>query len=314
MKALYSIYQPLKDRVQAILPTKQQRLPVFDSDYDYTQSPFDWLHKFVFVIEKFLKANVPIQKYEIVYSSKYSTNHIHEKSLKNLKRLEELLKKGVKSVNNPSYGFAPPSSKDYYKHDNFNVDFSNQFYGIKHFHLCSDDRTRDEILYYVTHENAIYFLSIGGHNDLYSQKNIEITVREFPNIAKKIGIEKLPDMPVNEPFEYSVAQMKSHWEKGLNSSFIIDGEYYTSGYIQTISKLNSDIIYLSNNVIYQFRNGVENFISTLGSEYKIVPLRYEDNSLVKDDIILVGDEISKRAVEVKVSYLKRLGVVDHFIN
>lgn len=313
MKALYSIYKPLKDRVEAILQRKQQNFSVFNSDYDYTLSPFYWLHKFIFVIEKYLKANVPIKKYEIIYSSIYSTNHLHEKSLKNLKRLEQLLRKGEKSVNNPSFGFVPPSSKDYYIDGNYHVDFSNQFYGIKHFHLCQEKGKRNVLLFYVIDETKIYFLSIGIHDDLYSQKNIEIIVREFPDIAIKLGIAKLHDMPVNEPFEYSVAQLKRHWTKGLNSSFIIDGEFYTSIHLQTTSKLNTEILNLSNNVIYQYRHALENFIATLGAEHNIVSLKYEDNSLVKEGVILVGDEISKIAVEVKISYFERLEMLDKLI-
>lgn len=313
MKSIYSIYKSLKDRVEKILPINQQKSPIFSEDYDFTISPYAWLHNFVFVIEKYLNSKVSHRKYEIIYSSKYSTQHLDEKSLKNLYQLETLLKKGDVSVNNPSYGFLPSSSKSYFKDCDFNVDFTNQFYGIKHFHLCSDDRSRDELLYFVIYEGEIYFLTIGGHNKLYNQENIEILVREFPQIASKVGIHKMPDMPIGEPFQYSVDQLKKQWVRGSNSSFIIDGDYYISIHLQTTSHLNTQIKQISDNIFFQFEKQLNSFKTKLGEDNKIISLSYEDNSLVKNGVVLIGDEISKNAEEINIPYLQKLEEVDDFL-
>ena len=303
----------MKERVENILPNKQRKSSIFDDDYDCSISPFTWLHEFVFVIEKYLNSKIPQAKYKIIYSSVYSAKNLHKNSLKNLERLERLLKKGDISVNSPSFGFLPPSSKKYFISENLNVDFANQFYGINHFHLCNDDRNRDKLLYYVISDDKIYFLTLGGHNELYSQGNIEIIVREFPHIAAKLGIMKMPDMPVDSSFEYSVEQLKKQWTSGGNSSFIIDGAYYTTIHPQTTSQLNTDIIYISNNIMYQFETGLKKFKSELNEVNRILPLCYEDNSLVKNGNILIGDEICKNAKEIKIQYLEKLEEVDEFL-
>lgn len=303
----------MKDRVEKILPTNQQTSSVYSKDYDYSISPFKWLHEFIFVIEKYLNSKVPQTKYKIVYSSLYSTENLHKNSLTNLKQLEKLLQDGDVSVNLPSLGFLPPSSKNYFNSGNFNVDFTNQFYGIKHFHLCSDDRKRDELLYYVLEGDCIYFLSIDGHSKLYDQENIEILVREFPDIAIKKGIMKMPDMPVGDSFKYSIEQLKIHWTSGLNSAFIIDDAYYTSIHPQTTSRLNTDIINLSNNIVYQFEHALNEFKTKLGEENVIVPLCFEDDNLMKNGSVLIGDEISKNALEVRIPYLEKLEKVDEFL-
>jgi hypothetical protein len=312
MEALYGIYKSMKDRVEQILPSSQRTNLVFNKEYNYSDSPFTWLHEFIFVIEKYLNSKIPQTKYRIVYSAQYSAENLHENSIKKLQQLEKLLQNGDVTVNLPSLGFLPPSSKSYFKSGNFNVDFTNQFYGIKHFHLCSDDRNRDELLYYVINESKIYFLSIGGHSKLYDQENIEIIVREFPDIAAKLGIVKMPDMPVDSSFEYSVQQLKEQWTSGGNSSFLIDEAYYTTVHPQTTSRLNTEIINVTKNIIYQYETALNSLKSKLVEEYRIVPLRFEDNSLMRNGVILIGDETSKMAVEVRITYLEKLEVVDQF--
>lgn len=270
MEALYGIYKSMKDRVEKILPTNQQTSSVYGKDYDYSISPFKWLHEFIFVIEKYLNSKVPQAKYRIIYSSVYSAKNVHENSLKNIQRLEKLLQTGDISVNLSSFGFLPPSSKSYFNSGNFNVDFTNQFYGIKHFHLCSDDRKRDELLYYVLDGDCIYFLSIGGHSKLYDQENVEILVREFPEIASKVGVTKMPDMPIGDSFKYSIEQLKKHWTSGLNSAFILDDAYYPTIHPQTNSQLNTEIINITNNIVYQFEIALNEFKTKLGEENTIV--------------------------------------------
>lgn len=303
----------MKDRVERILPANQQTSSVYSQDYDCSISPFTWLHEFIFVIEKYLNSKVPQANYTIIYSSVYSTENLHENSLRNLQQLETLLKTGNSSVNKQSYGFLPPSSKEYLKAGNYNVDFTNQFYGIKHFHLCSDDRKRDQLLYYVLDGDCIYFLSIDGHSKLYDQENVEILVREFPEIASKVGIKKMPDMPVGDSFRLSTEELKKHWISGLNSSFIIDGPYYITAHPQTTSRLNTDIINLSNNIMYQFEHALNEFKTKLGEEKSIISLCFEDDNLMKNGIVLIGDEISKNAVEVRIPYLEKLEEVDAFL-
>ena len=310
MEALYGIYKSMKERVEKILPTNQNTISVCRQDYNYSNSPFEWLYKFIFVIEKYMNSKVPHAKYKIVYSSFYSTENLHENSLKNLQKLKKLLQTGDASVNQSSSGFLPPSSTRYFNSGNFNVDFTNQFYRIKHFHLCSDDRKRDELLYYVIDGDHIYFLSIGKHRELYNQGNIEILVREFPNTATKMGIYKMPDMPIGEPFTYSADQLKRQWTSGNNSSFIIDGSYYTTLRLQTRSGLSIDTFFISNNIIYQFDTALNEFKAELGKEYRIVPLCFEDNSIMKNGVIMIRDEISKTAIGVRIPYLEKLEVVD----
>ena len=303
----------MKVRVENILPKNQQTSSVYGEDYDYTQSPFGWLHEFIFVIEKYLNSKIPQLKYKVIYSSVYSTVGLHQNSLKKLQQLESLLQQGDISINLSSLGFLPPSSKKYFNSGNFNVDFTNQFYGIKHFHLCSDDRSRDELLYYVLDGNHIYFLSIGGHSKLYDQRNIEILVHDFPNTASKNGVMIMPDMPIGEVYTYSVDHLKRQWINGCNSSFVIDGSYYTTIHPQTTSRLNTEIINISNNIIYQYQTALNDFKTRLGKEYRIVPLCFEDNSIMKNEVILIGDEISKTAIEVRIPYLEKLQKVDEFL-
>src|SRR5690606_33964946 len=135
----------------------------------------------------------------------------------------------------------------------------------------------------------------------------------FPDIAIKKGIMKMPDMPVGDSFKYSIEQLKIHWTSGLNSAFIIYDAYYTSIHPQTTSRLNTDIINLSNNIVYQFEHALNEFKTKLGEENVIVPLCFEDDNLMKNGSVLIGDEISKNALEVRIPYLEKLEKVDEFL-
>lgn len=315
------IFELLKERAIQILPKEEIKYLPEVSELDNSIVPFFDL---IFVLERFIKSKILPLKFEIVYSSSFDKSELPDKAVNNLRKLERMLLTGDIKVNDFSQGFLPKSAKsylsDYYglnKKRRYVVDFTSQFFGIKHFHLDSHNTKENILLYYVIMDRKIYFLKIGKHQDLYTQVLVENLINEFPEIINQLGVYVMPDMPVGEKFEYSIDKVKTDWISGSNVSFHINNQYYTSVNLQTFSRLNTEIVNITNNIIYQFKENLRQFYlnnNELNNNSKIVPLRYEDGEFFKNGNILIGDKISKIATEIRIDYLERLKFVDVMLN
>lgn len=310
------IFELLKERVIQILPKEEIKFLPLVSDLDSSIVPF---YDLIFVLERFLKSRVLPMKYEIVYSSNFNDSMLPDEAISNLRKLEDMLLKGEPTVNDFSLGFLPESAKSYLlchygsaQKRRYLVDFTFQFFGIKHFHLDSYNKKEDILLYYVTVNQKMYFLKIGKHKDLYTQSLVENLIYEFPEIISYLGIYPMSDMPVGEKYEYSIAEMKNTWISGGNVSFHINNRYYTSVNLQTFSRLNTEVIDVTRNIIYQFEKSLRQFNLQLNENniIEIVPLKYEDGEFFKDGNILIGDKASKTAIEIRIDYLERLRYID----
>jgi hypothetical protein len=323
MKIAYLIFELFKERVVKILPQKEVKFLPNYTDLDKSYLPFCDL---IFIIEKFINSRIFPLKYEIIYSSKYNESKLPDKANVNLQRLKSKLISGDASINNNSFGFLPKSTKNYLKKhygnfdDRYNVDFNNQFFGIKHFHLDSFNRKENILLFYVKLDNKIYFLKIGGHEDLYRKDLVENLICEFPDIINQLGIYKYPDMLINEEYNYSIDEIKRTWKMGGNVSYCISNKYYTSCNLQTLSRINAYNINIVQNIYYQIENNLNQFISQLKlqstldtDEMEFEPLLYEDNQLFHGCNILIGEKKTKIAVEFQIGYLKKLKLVDQLI-
>ncbi len=314
------IFELLKERVIQILPEKEIKyLPVV-SDLESSIVPF---YDLIFILERFLKSKILPVKYKIIYSSSFSDSMLPNKAAINLRILKEMLLTGDATVNNFSSGFLPKSAEcyllDYFgstQKRRYIVDFSSQFFGIKHFHLDSYNKKEDILLYYVTVNQKMYFLKIGTHKDFYTQALVENLIYEFPEIINHLGVYSMPDMPVGEKYEYSIAGMKKTWISGGNVSFHINNQYYTSVNPQTFSRLNTEVINITRNIIYQLEKSFRQFNlqlnenNELNNAIEIVPLKYDDGEFFKEDKILIGDKISKTATEIRIDYFERLRYID----
>ena len=126
----------------------------------------------------------------------------------------------------------------------------------------------------------------------------------------------MPDMPVGKKYEYSNDEMKHIWTSGGNVSFYINNQYYTSANPQTFSRLNTEVIDIARNIIYQFEESLRQFKLKLNNgrelndAIEIVPLRYDDGEFFKGGNILIGDKISKIAVEIPIDFLNKLRYID----
>lgn len=314
------IFELLKERVIQIIPNREIKYLAEVSDLDSSIVPF---YDLVFVIERFLKSKILPIKYEIIYSTNYSDSMLPVKAAINLGKLKEILLKGETTINDFSTGFLPKSAKsyllDYYgstKNRRYVVDFTSQFFGIKHFHLDTYDTNDDILLYYVIIRNKIYFLKIGKHQDLYTQVLVENLINEFPEIINQLGIYAMADMPVGKKYEYSNYEIKNTWCLGGNVSFQINNKYYTSVNSQTFSRLNIEVMCIGNDLIWQLEEKLKLFYlnnNELNETSEIVPLRYDDGEFIKGSNILIGDKISKIATEIRIDYLEKLNFIDQIL-
>lgn len=288
------------------------------SDIDKSWQP---LGDLVFVIERFKMSKIIPYKYNIVYSSKYGELSLEDNTIKSLNKLKLLLTNGDGEINNSSLGFLPKSSKQYFTDyygtsKRYNVDFANQFLGIKHFHLDKDNRNKEVLLYYLTVKNKIYFLKIGDHKDLYQQTIIETIVNEFPELLNDLSIAAMPDMPIGKDYKYSVNEVKEIWGKGGNVSFLINNSYYTSCVPQTFSKLNTQTIFIVQNIYFQIDLQLRRFLHYLNEKYPEKNNDFDIESLTfncEENILVIGDKITKEAVEIRIDYLANLKFIDDIL-
>lgn len=313
------IFELLDQRVKAILSEKEKNYLPDILDCEKSWQP---LCDLVFVIERFINSRVFPRQYEIVYSSAFDDSNLSHEVRGNLVDLKDLLQKGSDDINNRQSGFLPKSSKQYFntKYGNttkkrYIVDFTNQFFGIRHFHLDSHDKKEDVLLYYALHGGKIYFLKIGGHDDLYKQDIVESLIHEFPELLNHLEIGYMPDMPVGNDYKYTIDEMRCAWVSGGNVSFKFNNLYYTSTSPQTLSRLNARIIEIVRNIYREIELQIKQFISYLEEKYpnitesEIEPIDY----YVETNAIIVVDEITKEGFEMKIPYLNILNYIDVLI-
>jgi len=307
-----------------IVPPKEVKFLPKSTDLDKSYIPFCDL---IFIIERFIDSKILPKKYEIIYSTKFADSVLPDKAQNNLKQLKSKLTSGDVSINKLSAGFLPKSTKNYLldyfgttDNKRYIVDFTNQFFGIKHFHLDSYNRNDDILLFYVALIDKIIFLKIGNHNDLYKQDLVENLILEFPEVIGQLGIAAYPDMPIGEKYKYSTDEIKNTWISGGNVSFLVNKQYFTSCNPQTLSRLNTNVVSIVQNVYYQIEENLKQFISQLNiapnfviNELEIEPLLYEDNQLFHGCNILIGEKNTKIATEIRIDYLCKLDFLDMMI-
>ena len=314
------IFELLNERVIQILPKGEIKYLPKVSDLDSSIVPF---YDLIFVLERFLKSKILPIKFEIIYSSNFDSSKLPNKVIGNLRKLEKMLSTGDIKVNDSSLGFLPKSAKKYLSNPygstnkrRYIVDFTSQFFGIKHFHLDSYSTGKNILLYYVIVNQKMFFLKIGTHKDFYTKTLVENLIYEFPEIINDLGIYAMSDMPVGKKYEYSNDEIKDIWTSGGNVSFYINNQYYTSANPQTFSRLNTEVIDIARNIIYQFEESLRQFKlklnngRELNNAIEIVPLRYDDGEFFKGGNILIGDKISKIAVEIPIDFLNKLRYID----
>jgi hypothetical protein len=307
------IFNQLAERVEKILPVKElNRMPDISGIDDSHRA----LSDLVFVTERYLNTKVLPINWEIIKSSQLNFDQLSKESIENYNNLISLLEKGDLNLNSNTLGFIPKSSRRYF--DTFEgdsekrrylVDFTNQFFGIKHFHLDSHNTREDNLLYYVTVKSQIYFLSIGGHSDLYTDRNLKILIKEFDFLLPALGIGYMPDMPMGKNPNYSVDDIKNMWISGSNVTFIVNEKYYTSNKLQTPSRLNTEIIQIVQNIYCEVETGLQKFIEQ--SLYKdfIVSSEQDYNDLYNGTIKLTLPG-STNNFELVVNYLALLPLID----
>ena len=319
MKLEHFIFDLLYQRAALIVPPKEVKNLPKVSDLDKSWIP---LSDLIFVIERFLSTRLHQQQFEIVLSKDYSEIDLSDKSISNLKRLKKLILTGGNGINKPSSNFLPPSSKSYLKVDantlsssRYNVDFVNDFFGIRHFHLA--EHRDDVLLFYSVIGDKIYFLKIGKHADIYEQATIETLVNEFPELINHLGIFAMPDITVNNNHKYMPGEVARIWQAGGNVSFIINDRYYTSCYGQTFSKLNIRVIGITQKILFQVDFYLKNFDTYLKNSYPELRTDFEVEPLIYDyeaNIIEIGSKLTMEAMEIKIDYLSQLKKIDALLN
>ncbi len=299
-----------------ILPQNQHQ---YLADKNAIGSSLSPLYDRIFVCEKFAHLNILPVKRNIVYSSKFYCGNLKPEHIKRVETLEVFLATGNPAINLDNQAYLPPSTNTYFLgNSKYNVDFSAEFWGVKHFHV-SKTRKDDILLFYAVHGNSIYFLSLGSHADLYSKKFIEIVISEFPQLMTPLGFGAMPDMPIGGIPNESTEHIKKQWTKGSNVSFVIDGKFYIAANGQTTARLNSDIIYKASNILYQIDNQMQNFDNFLATKHPNIPFEYKINELesrllIKAGQLCVSEERTKEQCLLNIKYLDRINEIESIVN
>jgi len=319
MKLENFIFEQLYQRAALIVPPKEIKNLPKASDLDKSWIP---LSDLIFVIERFLNTRLQNKNFEIILAKSYTEIGLNAKSISNLNRLKKALVNNVNIINNPSSNFLPPSSKSYLQVDSnvitrnrYNVDFINDFFGIRHFHLA--EHKDDTLLFYSIFNDKIYFLKIGQHIDIYEQATVEILVNEFPELSNHLGIVAMPDMPVNNNHKYLPREVADIWRAGGNVSYIINDKYYTSCYGQTFSKLNTRVVGITQKILFQIGFYVKHFNNYLKDNYPEINVGFDIEPLIYDseaNIIEIGSTLTKDSVEIKIDYLHKLKLLDTLLS
>ena len=225
MKVLGYIEEVFLDLDKLILPKKQHKyLPPSVS----AANSLIPIQDHIFVAEKFLSTRVQPLNYKLHTSSAFRGLPEHDPNKARITKLLHWIETGESRINNPSEGFLPRSCNRFFAAEYANrtrrryiADPSAEFFGIRHFHL--GNQVDDALLFYAIAGSDCVLLSIGSHLSLYQKANVEIVIREFPQMAPALGIAHLPIHPGRET---SPDEVKRLWQNGANVGFIIDGKYY----------------------------------------------------------------------------------------
>jgi len=311
----YLFYQ-INGTAQLILPSQQAKnLPKLEDFERHLAALYDP----VFVCEKYLAARIlPIQ-WEIIQSSQFNEKDTSFKE--NLTRLKVLLTKGNNIINSNDTGYLPKSRQKYLRAEygknerRYVNDSSQAFFGIKHLHLDTTKNV-DELLFYVTHKNKFYFLFIGKHNDIYTDRGVRIIIEEFNYLIPDVGFTSLSDMPAPKSLPYTQQWVTDQWLKGSNVSFVIDGQYYTGTNGQTTGRLPTSIIYQTANIFYQmelqlkaFNATIKDMVPGFNGTVNYVVDEQKSKTALKDGIVYVIETHNKIELAMKVNYLKRVGYI-----
>ena len=315
MNIIEYIFNILSERVKQILPNRELKfMPKVEGIYKSHKTLCD----LIYVIERYINTKVLPYEYEIIKSTEFDTSLHSKKSKQKLDKLQKMLTKGDIKVNSPSFGFIPKTSKNYfetYEEDKtkwrYQVDFSNQFFGIKHFHLDSHDKSEDKLLFYTILNQKIYFLSIGGHSDIYTDRNLRILVNEFEHILPHLGIQPMDNNIVNTEPKFSEQEIQKMWTSGLSISFVINGQYYTCRNYMTSSRIDTETITIVQGIYYQVQQGIKNRNSKNTTNNEVVVCSKQDSDKLASGIICMKESQTK--FEISVEYLKRLRLVDYLL-
>jgi hypothetical protein len=314
MNVVEYIFNLLSSRVKKIIPNNEIKyMPKVEGIYKSHRTLCD----LVYVLERFVNTKVLPYEWEIIKSSKFDTSLLSEKSKQNLDRLQKMLIIGDVKVNSPSYGFLPKTSKKYYETNEddkskrrYQVDFSNQVFGIKHFHLDSHDKNEDKLLFYTTLDQKIFFLSIGCHEDIYTDKNLKILIEEFENVLPHLGIQPM-DITIGSKPSNSKEEVQKMWTSGLNVAFIINGQYYSCSNYMTFSRIDTETILKVQGIYYEIQQGIKKGTNFSGTNNEVIVCQEQEEEKLAAGIICLKENGSE--FEISIEYLKKLGLVDYLI-
>ena len=224
MTPMQFIISELDTCVKQIVPQRQLKYLSDKNDIEKSLHP---LYDRIFVCDKYLGLQNALRPKVIITSSKFTPANLSIANKQKLELLSTLLTNGDFGKSSDSDSFIPPSTNTYFiGNSSYNVDFSSEFWGVKHFHL-KGEKEDDTLLFYATNKDKIYFLYIGNHSDLYTDTIIKIILAEFPELPSILGFAPLPDMPLpanGQIPNQSPDHIKNLWVKGSNVSFIINNK------------------------------------------------------------------------------------------
>jgi hypothetical protein len=314
MEIMEYIFSIFSERVRKILPTREVK---FMPDISGIYKSYKTITELIFVLERYLDSRIFPTKCEVIKSKKFDDSKLSVNQKRNLDRLIKMLEEGDVNVNNPSYGYLPNTTKYFFEAyegdtDNwrYQVDFSNQVFGIRHLHLDTQNKKQDLLLFYVYIVNKIYILRIGSHRDIYTKLNLKVIVEEFQMLLPFLRIFSYPDMPMDDDSDLPPDEVKKLWINGLNVSFKINDRFYTSSNLQTFSRMNSANIHLVQNLYFQVQHGLKEFTVTDDSDDKIIVADNQDLNKIYQGYVKMINYKDNEEFEIQISYLMRLRLVD----
>jgi len=319
MTPIQFIVSELSNCVERIVPQKQIKYLADKNDIDKSLLP---LYHRIFVCDKYLGLRKASQKKVIMASSKFTSVDLSAANKQKLELLSTLLTTGNFGINSDSEDFIPPSTNTYFIGPNsYNVDFSNEFWGIRHFHL-KGEKEDDTLLYYATNNDKIYFLYIGTHSDLYTETIVKIIINEFPELLTVLGFASLPDMPlpaIGQVPNQSPEHIRKLWVSGSNVAFIINNKYYTATNPQTLSRLNSRLIYIGSNILYQIEHQIKEFTNYLATKYAVQSFNFIVNqeisqTSINNGEIYITESTTNEGAKLSIDYLKCIGIINSILN
>jgi hypothetical protein len=266
---------------------------------------------YIFAIEKYLNVHVLPIRYFPLYSSKITEQLKNPVLKKQTKRILKFFETGDKRINDKSVNILPHSAFHYFndvqgkKRLKYALDFSYDFYSIRHVHLSAPDD--DSLLFYVLVNKNILLLSIGSHKDIYEKDNLRILINEFPEFLKSLGINELTG--IHPGIELEGATVKAYWEHGISPMQNIDGKIYASTYM-TFSGITTMVHYHFMNIIYRVKTDTGAIKNSLNGDCRLFVKKGKSKLSIKYGDIYIGDRISNKEWIIHISYLNKLHLIE----